>query len=104
MIQKKRFLIQVDLLKKTDLDVKITEIEDKIPSITSLATNFALAAVENKIPDISNLVKKTDDGPKILGIENKYITTADFDKFAKDIVDNSIKSKNLVAKTDFELN
>ena len=30
----------------------------KIPSITGLATTSALTTVENKIPSISNLVKK----------------------------------------------
>ena len=38
----------------------MTEIEGKIPSITGLATNSALTAVEDKIPDVSSLVKKTD--------------------------------------------
>ena len=38
-------------------------IEDKIPDITNLATNTtlnitALTAVESKIPNVSNLVKK----------------------------------------------
>ena len=37
------------LLKKTDYNIKITEIESKIPSISRLATNAALTAVENKI-------------------------------------------------------
>ena len=36
----------------------ITEIEDKIPSITGLATTAALNAAENKIPNVSNVVKK----------------------------------------------
>ena len=48
----------VVLLKKTDYNAKITEIEGKIPSIRGLATNAALTAVENKIPNISNLIKK----------------------------------------------
>ena len=69
------------LVKKTDFNAKVTEIEDKIPSI--LATNSALTAVENKIPDVSSLVKKTDYDIKISDIENavndhnhdKYITT-----------------------------
>ena len=39
----------VVLLKKTDYNAKITEIERKIPSISGLATNVALTAVENKI-------------------------------------------------------
>ena len=47
-----------NLAKKTDLNAKITEIESKIPSITCLATSSALTAVENKIPDVSGLVKK----------------------------------------------
>ena len=37
------------LVKKTDYKTKITEIEGKLPSISGLATNSALAAVENKI-------------------------------------------------------
>ena len=46
------------LLKKTDYNTKITEIEGKIPSIIGLAINDVLTAVENKIPNISSLVKK----------------------------------------------
>ena len=40
-------------------NAKITEVEGNIPSITGLATTSALTAVENKIPDVSSLVKKT---------------------------------------------
>ena len=58
VLQIKNFLIQVIYLKKTDLNAKITEIKGKIPRITGLATNSALTAVENKIPDVSSLVKK----------------------------------------------
>ena len=86
------------LVKKTDFNAKITEIVSKIPSICSLATSTALYAVENKIPDVSSLVKKIDCKVKISDIENKYITSADYYKFTKDIVDNSIKSKHLVDK------
>ena len=45
-------------MKKTDYNAKISEIENKIPSISGLATNSALTAVENKIPNVSNLLKK----------------------------------------------
>ena len=45
-------------LVKTDYNTKISEIENKIPSINGLATNSALTAVEDKIPNNSNLVKK----------------------------------------------
>ena len=58
MMQTKKYLILVDLLKKTDYNAKISEIESKIPNISGLATNSALAEVENKMPDVSSLVKK----------------------------------------------
>ena len=47
-----------DLVKKTDYNTKFTEIEGKIPDVTNLAKKTALTAVEIKIPDVSNLVKK----------------------------------------------
>ena len=46
------------LLKKTDYNAKITEIENKIPDISNLATKTSLNTVENKIPDTSSLAKK----------------------------------------------
>ena len=70
--QKIKFLILVVLLKKTNYNTKITEIEGKIPSISGLATNAALSAVENTIPNISSLVKKTDYNIKINETEKTY--------------------------------
>ena len=46
------------MVKKADFYAKVAEIEGKIPSISGLATNSALNAVENKMPDVSSLVKK----------------------------------------------
>ena len=46
------------LIPDTTLNGKIDEVKAEIPSITDLATTTALIAVENKMPDISNLVKK----------------------------------------------
>ena len=69
-----------DPAKKADLNAKITEIENKIPSITGLATNSALAAVEYKIPDVSSLVKNTDYDTKISDIEKK-IADHNHDKY-----------------------
>ena len=45
-----------NLATKTTLNVKINEVKGEISSITNLATTTALTAVENKIPDVSNLV------------------------------------------------
>ena len=74
------------MVRKTDFDTKVTEIEGKIPSFSGLATNSALTAVKNKIPDVSSLLKKTGYNTKISEIENKvskhnhdkYITTPEF--------------------------
>ena len=46
------------IVKKLDHNVKITEIENRTPTIIGLATTSALTAVENKISDVSSLVKK----------------------------------------------
>ena len=59
------------LVKKTDFNSKTSEVEGKIPSISGLATNSELAAVENKISDVNGLIKKTDYDTKISEIENK---------------------------------
>ena len=58
-------------VKKTDCNTKITEIEGKIPDISGSATKTALTTVENKIPSISGLVKKLDYNTKITDIANK---------------------------------
>ena len=39
-------------------EAKLTELENKIPDISNLATKTALTTVENKISDVSSLVKK----------------------------------------------
>ena len=98
------------LVKKTDQNGKITEIESKIPSIIGLATNYALTAVANKIPDITNLVKKTDYNPKILNIEkkatdhncDKYITSSEFNKLTTENFAARLAQGNLVTNTDFD--
>ena len=54
--------LKINMVKKLiDTDTKTgiyTEIEAKIPNISDLATNSALTAVENRIPDISSFVQK----------------------------------------------
>ena len=80
-----------------------------MPSITGLATNCALTAVENKIPNVSGLVKKTDYDTNISAIEkkisdhnhDKYITTLEFNNLAAWVFTARLAETNLVAKTDF---
>ena len=57
------------MVKKADFNTKVTEIEGKILSITGLATNSELTAVESKIPNVSSLVKKADYNTKTSEIE-----------------------------------
>ena len=90
--------------------LKTNEIEGKIPSITGLATNSALTAVENKITDVSSLVKKADYNTKISEIENKvndhnhdkYITTPEFNIFAARVFNARLAQADLVTKADFD--
>ena len=49
-----------NLATNITLNIKIIKVKKELPSITNLATTTALNAVENKIPSIINLVKKTD--------------------------------------------
>ena len=87
------------MVKKTDSDTKVTEIEGKILSITGLAANSELSAVENKIPDISSLVKKTDFNTKATEIESKIpdvsslVKKTDLDARLKKISDRVTKNK-----------
>ena len=57
-MQTKNYLTLVDLLKQKTYDIKFAKIDSKIPSFSGLATNYTLTAVENRIPDVSSLVKK----------------------------------------------
>ena len=71
-----------------------------------------LTAVENKIPNISSLVKKADYNTKITEIEkkkkntdhnhDKYITTPGFNTLAADVFNARLAQANLIIKTDFD--
>ena len=81
--------------KITEIEGKITTVDNKIPDISGLASKTELTTVDNKIPDISGLaskaelknaknkipdsnafVKKTDYATEISGIKNDYVTNA----------------------------
>ena len=110
----KKILDVSSLVKKTDFNTKVTEIEGKIPSITGLAANSELTAVENKIPDVSSLVKETDYNTKISDIEKKitdhnhgkYITTPEFNTLAADVFNARLAAQTDLKRTpefDFKL-
>ena len=97
------------LVKKTDFNTKVTEIEGKIPNaggflltsvfnskineveneipyIKNLANKTGVTAVDNKIPNISNLDLKTDYTAEIIKIKNDYVTNVALDARYKDLV------------------
>ena len=76
-----------------------------------MTTNSELIAVENKMPDISSLVEKTDYNTKIREIENKvndrnhdkYITTPEFNTMAADFFKARLAAQtDLIRKPDFD--
>ena len=56
-------------------NAKLTELENKIPHISSLATKAALTTVEKKIASVSNLVKKQTIKQKLLKLKINLIIT-----------------------------
>ena len=64
-----------------------------------MANTGALTAVENKMSNVTNLIKKTDYDAKISDIESKYFTTADYNNCTSQPLDVKIKQKELVDKS-----
>ena len=62
-------VVKNDVVKKTDYNTKVADIEGKTPDVSNLAAKTALTAVENKIPDASTLVTKT----ALTTVENKIL-------------------------------
>ena len=58
-----------DFVKKT----KLTELEKKVPDVSSLETKTALTAVETKIIDVSSLVKKQIITQKLLKLKRNLL-------------------------------
>ena len=98
------------LVKRTDYNTKIAQIEGKIPDVNNLATKTVLTTIENKIPSVSSLVKETDYNTKITEIEtklnnhnhDKYITTPEFNTLAADVFNSRLARANLMTKTIFD--
>ena len=59
-----------------------------------------MTAVKNKIPNVSNLVKKTAYDAEILDIKFKYFTTTNYNRFTNEKIDLKIKLKELANKFD----
>ena len=78
-----------NVVKKTDYNAKIAEIENKIPDISNLAIK-TLNTIENKITDTSGLVKNTDSNTEITKMEGKI---PDISNLATKIALNTLENK-----------
>ena len=85
-------------MKKTDFNTRVTEIQNKAPSISGLATNSALTAIENKIPDVRSLVKKTNFNAKLTSLNTKITTN----KSKHLLVENELKKLNTFDSSYFK--
>ena len=84
------------MASNASLNAKINEVKGEIPSITNLATTAALTTVENKIPNVSDIVRRGDYDAEIKDIKNKCFTTSDYNKFTNNILDEKITRKKFV--------
>ena len=74
----------------------------RVTNISNLATTTALTTVENKIPNVNNLVRKTGYNTNISEIEkeitdhdqDKYITTPEFNKLTAENFNARLKQGN----------
>ena len=98
-------------LKKTDYNATVAEIEKKTPSISGLATTSAFNEIENKIPDVSSLVKKktnsntkiTENEKKLANHDNdKNITTPEFNNLAARVFTARLLGANSITKANYD--
>ena len=64
--------------KITEIEGKITTIDNKIPDISGLASKTELKNVKSKISDSNAFVKETDYATEISRIKNDWVTNAIF--------------------------
>ena len=70
-----------NLATATAFNAIINEVKNKISNITNLATTAALTIVEDKILNVTNLVKKNCYNTKNSKFENKIATDHNHDKY-----------------------
>ena len=80
------------------LNAKTNEVKGEIPSTTNLATTAALTTVENKIPNVNNLVKKSAYNKKINAIEIKIADHDHSNKYITTPEFNKLTAENFAAR------
>ena len=86
-----------NLATKTVRNTNINEVKNEIPSISGLVTTSSFTAVENKIPSVSNLVNKTDYDTKVNEIKKK-ISDHNHDKYITTPEFNKLTAENFAAR------
>ena len=66
-----KHLVSITQVQMLLLTLKSMRLKKQVASITNLVTTTALISAQNKIPNVSNLVKETDYNTKINEIEKK---------------------------------
>ena len=98
-------VVKNDVVKKADYNKLVTKVDniDIIQIISIIQYNTDKSELENKIPDTSDLVKKTDYNTKITKIEGKIPDISNLaTKTAFTTVENKIPSVSyLVKKADY---
>ena len=76
------------------------KIPDTIGLVTTTVLKIKIDEAENKAPNVSGLVKKSNYDAKISDIKGRCFTIADYNIFASDILDSKLKPKELLKKYD----
>ena len=71
-----------DFVLKTKYQTDKTELENKIPDVSNLVKKAKLTELENKIPDVSSLATKT----ALTAVENKIHSVSSLVKKKKQII------------------
>ena len=93
---KMKYLI-ANLATNTTVNVKTIVVKNEIHSITNLAATTAFTAVENKMPNVNNLVK-SDWNTKFNKIEHKFTTDHNHDKYITTQEFNKLISENFTVR------
>ena len=93
---KMKYLI-ANLATNTTVNVKTNVVKNEIHSITNLAATTAFTAVENKMPNVNNLVK-SDWSTKFNKIEDKFTTDHNHDKYITTQEFNKLISENFTVR------
>ena len=95
-------MVQANLIIKTDFDAKLSSLNRKITNNKTKHLRFEnkLTMLENKIPDVSSLVEKTDYSTKVAEIDGK-ISRLD-DKINKNIVEGVKKLIPYMSRSIFD--